>query len=162
MDRLELGERLARARDESGYSAERLAAAVGSTAGTLRRYEQGRNMPGWDYVCAVAAELELPLEYFIDGSVQQGTHVQAAAGSKQLRDLDLRVRDIQIDTKEVKEQIKQIAQDLRRVSYETGQVLAIVEHWRALDEQTKEGPSVGKARRRGPGGSVSAVSSSAE
>jgi transcriptional regulator with XRE-family HTH domain len=76
MDRHRLGELIESARVDEGLTAEQLAAATGLTSGTLRRYEKGRNMPGFDAVCLIAQALNRPLGYFADS--EGAAHSDAA------------------------------------------------------------------------------------
>ena len=66
-DKKAFGKRVLFARNKAGMSQERLADAMGCTAGTIRNYEIGKSMPTVEMLVQLAENLGVSVEYLATG-----------------------------------------------------------------------------------------------
>lgn len=62
-----IGKRLNQIRKEKGMSQQALAALLGTSSGYISEIEQGKKMPGSDFLISLKRALEIDLNWFLTG-----------------------------------------------------------------------------------------------
>lgn len=94
---LAVGQRIALAREQKGYTQASLAAKVGITSGAVAQYETGRNLPKPRNAEKIAAECGVSVEWLWEGD-KAGGRMEARTTAE--RDALAAIRDLPSDMQE--------------------------------------------------------------